>query len=187
MARAMGITGRLREVASLALGTCEVSTMELTSAYAVLANGGILIKPNPVKAVLDRDGNLAWSPRRETRRAVRAETAYLATMMLEGPLIYGTAASVRSEFGFARPAAGKTGTTNDENDAWFVGYTPDLCAGVWVGCDKNRRLGLTGAQAAIPIWARSGAHRYGRSKFSSPDGVLDVWIDAETARAECPG
>ncbi len=191
MARALGIEGKLREVASLALGTSEVSAMELTTAYAALANGGVLIKPNPVKAVLDRDGNLVWSPRREARRAVRAETAYLATTLLEGPLIYGTAASVRSELGFVRPAAGKTGTTDDENDAWFVGYTPDLCAGVWVGCDKNRRLGLTGTQAAVPIWARfmDVAHRGKPARdFEAPPGVVEVWIDADTgyrAGADC--
>ena len=88
--------------------------------------------------------------------------------------------------------SGKTGTTDDENDAWFVGYTPDLVAGVWVGCDRNRRLGLTGTQAAVPIWARfmEAAHR-GKPvrEFQAPPGVIDVWIDADTgfrAGADCP-
>lgn len=191
MARALGIRSRLREVASLALGTSEVTPFELTTAYSTLANGGNLVKPNAVRAVLDRGGDLIWAPRRETRRAIRAETAYLATALLEGPVIYGTAASLRSEFGFARPAAGKTGTTDDENDAWFVGYTPDLVAGVWVGCDHNRTLSLSGAQAALPIWARfmEAAHRGKPMRdFEAPPGVLEVWIDADTgfrAGAEC--
>ena len=192
MAHALGVESRLRQVASLALGTSEVTPLELTTAYATLANGGVLIKPICVRAVLDRGGSLAWTPRRESRRVIRPETAYMATTMLEGPVIYGTAASVRSEYGFTRPAAGKTGTTDDENDAWFVGYTPNLVAGVWVGCDRNRRLGLTGTQAAVPIWARfmDIAHR-GKPvvDFQAPPGVIDVWIDADNglrAGADCP-
>jgi membrane carboxypeptidase/penicillin-binding protein len=192
MAHALGVESKIREVASMALGTNEVTPLELTTAYATLANGGILIKPICVRGVLDRGGNLIWTPRRESRRVIRPETAYMATTMLEGPVIYGTAASVRSEFGFTRPAAGKTGTTDDENDAWFVGYTPNLVAGVWVGCDRNRRLGLTGTQAAVPIWAHfmDIAHR-GKPvvDFQAPPGVIDVWIDADTglrAGADCP-
>ena len=192
MAHALGVESRLREVASLALGTNEVTPMELTTSYATIANGGVLVKPISVRAVLDRGGNLIWTPRRESRRVIRPETAYMATTMLEGPVIYGTAATIRSEFGFTRPAAGKTGTTDDENDAWFVGYTPDLVAGVWVGCDRNRKLGLTGTQAAVPIWARfmEVAHRGKPVRdFQAPPGVVDVWIDADTgfrAGADCP-
>jgi membrane peptidoglycan carboxypeptidase len=192
MARSLGITSRLKEVASLALGTSEVSVMELTQAYATLANGGVRASPVAVKAVLDRGGNIRWSPRRGGRRVVRPETAYLATILLEGPVIYGTAAGVRTTFGFTRPAAGKTGTTDDENDAWFIGYTPDLAAGVWVGCDRNRRLGLTGTQAAVPIWARfmEAAHRdLPLRDFEAPPGVVEVWIDGDTgyrAGPECP-
>ncbi|HXF58435.1 MAG TPA: PBP1A family penicillin-binding protein, partial [Candidatus Saccharimonadales bacterium] len=175
MAHALGVQSRLREVPSLALGTSEVTPIELTTAYATLANGGTMIKPIAVRGVLDRGGNLIWTPRRESRRAIKAETAYMATTILEGPVIYGTAASIRSEFGFTRPAAGKTGTTDDENDAWFVGYTPDLVCGVWVGCDRNRRLGLTGTQAAVPIWARfmDVAHRGKPVRdFQAPSGVI---------------
>ena len=192
MARALGITSRLREVASLALGTSELSVMELTQAYATLANGGVRVPPVAVKAVLDRGGNIRWSPRRESHRAIRPETAYLATILLEGPVIYGTAAGIRTQFGFTRPAAGKTGTTDDENDAWFIGYTPDLAAGVWVGCDRNRRLGLSGTQAAVPIWARfmEAAHRdLPLRDFEPPPGVVEVWIDGDTgyrAGPECP-
>jgi penicillin-binding protein 1A len=176
----------------MALGTNEVTPLELTTAYATLANGGVMVKPISVRAVLDRGGNLIWTPRRESRRVIRPETAYMATTLLEGPVIYGTAATIRSEFGFTRPAAGKTGTTDDENDAWFVGYTPDLVAGVWVGCDRNRKLGLTGTQAAVPIWARfmDVAHRGKPVRdFLAPPGVIDVWIDADTgyrAGADCP-
>ncbi|MEK7316227.1 MAG: PBP1A family penicillin-binding protein [Candidatus Eisenbacteria bacterium] len=192
MAKTLGVESRLRNVPSLALGACEVSVLEMTRAYAALANDGVMSKPIAVRAVLDRGGNVRWSPKREQKRAIRAETAYMGTVLLQGPVIYGTAAGIRSQFGFMRPAAGKTGTTSDENDAWFIGYTPQLACGVWVGCDKGRRLGLTGTQAAVPIWAHfmDVAHR-GKSgaDFEPPPGVVEVWIDAETgyrAGAECP-
>jgi membrane peptidoglycan carboxypeptidase len=191
-ARALGIRSRLRPVLSLALGTSEVSPLELTTAYATVANHGVYVRPVAVRAVIDREGNVLWTPRRESRRVLRAETAYMATLLLEGPILYGTAHSARSEYGFMDPAAGKTGTTDDENDAWFVGFTPALCAGVWVGCDRGRRLGLTGTQAAVPIWARFMKQALaGRDAvdFTAPPGVVEVWIDGETgyrAGPECP-
>jgi len=144
-----------------------------------------------VRAVLDRGGNVRWTARKEAKRVIRPETAYLGTILLEGPIIYGTAASIRSQFGFMRPTAGKTGTTDDENDAWFIGFTPQLVTGVWVGCDRNRRLGLTGTQAAVPIWARfmEAAHRgLPLRDFEAPPGVVEAWIDADTgyrAGPEC--
>jgi penicillin-binding protein 1B len=191
MARSLGIESRLRQVASLALGTSELSVLELTTAYATLANGGVRVPPLAVKAVLDRGGNVRWSPRRESRRVIRPETAYMTTILLEGPVIYGTASAVRSAYGFTRPAAGKTGTTDDENDAWFIGYSPDLAAGVWVGCDRNRRIGLTGTQAAVPIWARfmqTALQDRPFRDFEAPQDVVDVWIDGDTgyrAGPEC--
>jgi penicillin-binding protein 1B len=191
-AHSLGVQSRLREVASLALGTSEVTPLELTTAYAALANGGVWTRPIPVRAVLDRGGGEVWAPKKETRRVLRPETAYMATIMLEGPVIYGTAAPIRSQYGFTRPTAGKTGTTDDENDAWFMGYTPQLVAGVWVGCDRNRKLGLTGTQAAVPIWVRfmEAAHRHIPVRdFVAPPGVVEVWIDAQTgyrAGPDCP-
>jgi penicillin-binding protein 1B len=192
MAKSLGIESRLRQVPSLALGACEVSVMEMTRAYGTLANGGTMVEPVAVRAVLDRGGNVRWSAKRESKRVLRPETAYMGTVLLQGPVIYGTAAGIRTQFGFVRPTAGKTGTTSDENDAWFIGYTPQLACGVWVGCDKGRRLGLTGTQAAVPIWARfmDAAHRgLPVADFEPPPGVVEVWIDAETgyrAGAECP-
>ena len=191
-AKALGIESRLKQVPSLALGTSEVTPLELTNAYASIANHGLYVRPVSVRSVLDRGGNIVWSPRRESRRALRPETAHMATRLLEGPILYGTAYTVRSEFGFLAPAAGKTGTTDDENDAWFVGFTPTLCTGVWVGCDRNRRLGLTGTQAAVPIWARFMSQALsGRPapEFEAPPGLVEVWIDGETgyrAGADCP-
>ncbi len=192
VARELGIEGQLRPVASLALGTSEVTPLEMTTAYAAIANHGLLVKPVAVRSVIDREGDLLWTPHRDARRALRAEIAYMATLLLEGPILYGTANSVRSEYGFMAPAAGKTGTTDDENDAWFVGFTPQLCAGVWVGCDRDRRLGLTGTQAAVPIWARFMSKALAESSatdFQAPPGLVEVWIDGDTgyrAGADCP-
>ena len=192
MARVLGVQSRLREVPSLSLGTSEVTPLELTTAYAAIANGGVWIRPMAVRAVLDRGGDEVWSPKKETRRVLRPETAYMATILLEGPVIYGTAAGIRSQYGFTRPSAGKTGTTDDENDAWFIGYTPQLVAGVWVGCDHNRKLGLTGTQAAVPIWVKfmEAVHRHlPVLDFAPPPGVTEVWIDAQTgyrAGPDCP-
>jgi penicillin-binding protein 1B len=192
MARTLGVTSPLRRVPSLALGACEVSLLEMTRAYATVANGGTLVQPIAVRAVLDRGGNVRWAPKRQSKRVLRPETAYLGAVMLQGPVIYGTAASVRSAYGFVRPAGGKTGTTSDEMDAWFIGFTPQLACGVWVGCDRGRRLGLTGTQAAVPIWARfmDAAHKYlPLEEFEAPPGVVETWIDAQTgyrAGPECP-
>ncbi len=192
MAHTLGITSKLRNVPSLALGACEVSVLEMTRAYAAIANGGVLVQPVVVKAVLDRGGNVRWTPKRPSKRVLRPETAYLGASILQGAIIHGTASSVRSRFGFVRPAGGKTGTTSDENDAWFLGFTPQMACGVWVGCDRGRRLGLTGTQAAVPIWSRfmEAAHRdLPVEEFEPPDHVVDVWIDAETgfrAGPECP-
>ena len=192
MARELGIEGQLRPVPSLALGTSEVTPLEMTTAYAAIANRGLLVKPVAVRSVIDREGDLLWTPRRNARRALRPETAYMAALLMEGPVLFGTANSVRSEYGFLAPAAGKTGTTDDENDAWFVGFTPRLCAGVWVGCDRDRRLGLTGTQAAVPIWARFMTQALAGSPatdFEPPPGLVEVWIDGDTgyrAGADCP-
>jgi len=187
MARALGITGnsaRLPRWLSDERGLHH----GVDDAYAALANGGVLIKPNPVKAVLDRDGNLAWSPRRETRRAVRAETAYMATVMLEGPLIYGTAAGVRSEFGFAAPRRGRqerpTTRTTPGSSA-----THPISARGYGGMRQEPQAGaLRGAGGGSHL-ARfmDAAHRGKLARdFQAPPGVVEVWIDADTGTAREP-
>jgi len=119
-ARSLGVESRLRQVPSLALGTSEVTPIELTSAYASIANHGLYVRPVAVRAVLDRGGNIVWSPRRETRRAVRPETAHMATRLLEGPILYGTAHNVRGEFGFLTPRRGRRArpTTRTTPGSW---------------------------------------------------------------------
>ena len=147
--------GTVPSVPSLALGSGEVTLMSLTAAYATFANEGMLPSPTLIRRVETADGQvlLAASPRQE--RAVSEATAFLMTSMLADVVNMGTAWPAR-RVGFTLPAAGKTGTTNDYKDAWFVGYTPHLATGVWVGYDQPRTIIGNGyaAELAVPLWGR---------------------------------
>jgi penicillin-binding protein 1B len=145
-ARDVGITSTLAPVPALALGSFEVTPLELAAAYATLANGGRPVVPHAARGP-NGEGAPPPGPAR-----VSAEEAYLLTHLLQGVVERGTAAEVRAR-GVGGAVAGKTGTTNDTRDAWFVGYSPRLVAVVWVGFDDGAPLGLTGARAALPIWA----------------------------------
>ena len=151
VARRLGVESPLQPNLSLALGTSDLTLLEITSAYGVLANGGALVKPNAIRYVLDAQGKLLLENIPEPRQALAPETAYVMTHMLRGTVERGTGTAARA---IRRPAAAKTGTTNDYSNAWFIGYTPDLVTGVWVGYDRPRSLGRdeTGARAAVPIW-----------------------------------
>lgn len=156
-ARRLGISSPLPAVPSLALGTGEVTLVDLTSAYGAFANGGIIAPHTLITRIEDRNGNLLWQASLEQHpyRAVRPGTAYLISSMMADVINRGTASRVRSE-GFKLPAAGKTGTTDDYGDAWFVGYTPNLVAGVWFGYDEKKKImnrGFAGT-VAVPAWAR---------------------------------
>ncbi len=150
-ARACGIESPLAEVPSLALGTAEVTPLELSTAYGTLARLGERIAPWIVEEVTDREGRALARRRGGSSRAISPEAAFLVDDMLLGVFERGTAASARA-LGYDEPAAGKTGTTDENRDSWFVGYTPDLLALVWVGYDDNSKTGLTGASGALPIW-----------------------------------
>src|SRR5574338_45413 len=142
-------------VPSLALGAGEVTLASLTSAYAAFANGGYVRDAVLIRRVEDSDGNVLFEEKDEARRAVSESTAFLMANMLSDVISAGTAYRARRE-GFTLPAAGKTGTTNDFVDAWFVGFTPSLVAGVWVGFDQPRTIVPNGyaGDLAVPIWAR---------------------------------
>ncbi|MBI2950740.1 PBP1A family penicillin-binding protein [bacterium] len=166
---------------SMALGTFEVTLLELAQAYAVLANGGVATPLRAVTAV-KRDGAFREPPADPARPTLRPEVAFLITSALESVLSEGTGASARAR-GFHLPAAGKTGTSDD--DSWFVGYTPDLLCAVWVGLDDSSPLHLTGAQGALPIWTlfMTKAQRLGHlsgAAFSPPENIVAVSIDAQT-------
>ena len=176
---------------SIALGAFEVSPWHVARAYAVFANGGLKTELRTVKQVKDHAGVLLESSNRESKRVLHPETAYLITDMLRSVMSEGTAASVRS-LGFTLPAAGKTGTTDEYRDAWFVGYTPDLLCVVWTGYDDNTPLKMTGAEAALPIWAsfmKKATQKMPVRDFEIPDGIVTAVIDPTTgylATAACP-
>jgi penicillin-binding protein 1B len=151
LAHRMGIQSSLPAVPSLALGAAEVTPLEVAVAFATLANGGVRTRPLAVKQVLDQNAQLLEKRDVRVEKVLNPQLAYMMNDILKGVLDRGTGASAR-RLGFTRPAAGKTGTTNDYKDAWFVGYTPDLLAVVWVGYDGPAKIGLSGAEAALPIW-----------------------------------
>jgi penicillin-binding protein 1A len=172
-ARRLGIRSPLRAVPSLALGSSEVTLLELTRAYGVFATGGVLAPTRAVaaRAVAGQPPRAAGPP--DLHRVADAAEAYLVTSALEGVVVRGTGrgAGLRPAWG---GVAGKSGTSNDWRDAWFVAYTPNLAVGVWVGHDDGRSLGLSGAQAALPIAARfvrEALRLRPGGAFPMPDGV----------------
>jgi 1A family penicillin-binding protein len=154
-AHRLGIDSELPMVPSLALGTGEVTLLELTAAYGVFANQGMLTTPRFITRVEDADGTLLWSAGVESRRAISRTNAFLMSSMLADVVSSGTATAARAA-GFRLPAGGKTGTTDDYSDAWFVGYTPHLVAGVWFGADTPAPIMTRGfaSVVAVPAWAR---------------------------------
>ncbi len=190
-ARALGFRPRLAPLPAMALGAFEATPADLARAYLPLANGGWRL-PGPVgiQAVLDRDAELQRIGVEEPAQAISPAEAYLMTSLLQGVIASGTGSAAR-ELGGAK-AAGKTGTTNDGRDAWFVGYTPGLLTVVWVGFDDGEPHGLSGGQAALPIWAdfmRQALDVYPQPDFVVPAGIEFADVDAtngKLARLACP-
>ena len=151
MARSLGITSRIEPNLSIALGSSGLSLMELVSAYSVFPNQGYHIEPNAVRYIKNRRDEIIYTHQPVGKQAISSGLAYLITSLLESAVQNGTGKKVRV---LNRPVAGKTGTTNNFIDAWFLGYTPDSVTGVWVGKDKDEALGVneTGSRTAIPIW-----------------------------------
>ncbi len=187
----MGMESRIEPYPSLVLGSFELTPLELAIAYAVLANGGRRVEPRFFTSIEEASGKKLAESRPRSRSVVSPESAFLVTDMLRTAIDAGTGREIRSR-GLAVDVAGKTGTTNDTRDAWFVGYTPDLLAVVWVGYDDNRELGLSGAEAALPIWARfmKAALAGGdQDSFTPPAGIVTAEIDPATgkrASRSCP-
>jgi penicillin-binding protein 1B len=150
MASRLGF-GDLPPYPSIVLGGIEVSPMQVAQAYAILANGGLRVQSYGVSEVVDKDGHVIEGHELTAEQVLPPQLAYTIDFMLQQVINHGTGYGAR-RLGFTRPAAGKTGTTNDEKDAWFAGFTPDLLTVVWTGFDKREEIGLTGAQAALPIW-----------------------------------
>jgi penicillin-binding protein 1A len=186
VARRLGITSPLDVNLSLALGTSDLTLLELTSAYGAMADQGQWLPPTTVRYVTDAQGKLLEEHVPEPREAMSPETAYLITHMLRGVVERGTGQAAKA---LGRPIAAKTGTTNDYSNAWFIGYTPQLATGVWVGYDRPRSLGKdeTGSRVAAPIWVSYMGRVLGDSPkedFPMPERVVVVPVDLDPSN-EC--
>ena len=187
-AHRLGITSSLPPYPSVVLGAAEVTPFEVAQAFAALANSGLRTTPLAIRKVLDHANQPIERNPVQVEQVVPADTAYLVTHLLEGVLDYGTANAARKQ-GFKRPAAGKTGTTNDYSDAWFAGFTPDLLAVVWVGFDHRRPLNMTGAEAALPIWTefmKAATASLPPNPFTPPPGITMALIDPASGMLATP-
>ena len=189
-AHEMGIHEDLQAYLPISIGADETTLLELTSAYQVFASEGEQSPPYAVEAVVDAKGHQIYQHEDESNRIVRPAVAYLITGALKAVLRYGTGASA-GRLGIDFPAAGKTGTTQDYKDAYFIGYTPAIVCGVWVGFDVPESLGLTGAQAALPAWVQfmQDAAPADPEDFPEPSGITMATIDPESgglATPACP-
>lgn len=155
-AKLFGFTTEMQPYYAIALGVFDVIPLELTSAFSAFANHGVRVEPVAILRVEDKNGNILEEAVPKSHEVMSEATAYIMTSMLRDVVDHGTGYEARRTYGFRRPAAGKTGTTNDFTDAWFIGFTPQICAGVWVGFD-NPAISLgekqSGAVVALPIWA----------------------------------
>lgn len=149
----MGVTTKLPPYPSLALGSADLSLLEVASAYSTLAALGSHAEPISLRDVVDKKNERLDKKTVRVKRAIPANAAYLTVNLMKGVLDRGTGVRSRA-LGFTAPAAGKTGTTDDYRDAWFVGFTPSLLCAVWVGFDKDKNVGLAGGTAALPIWTQ---------------------------------
>ena len=178
-ARRLGLDGPLPAVPSLAIGAGEVSLLSLVAAYAAFATLGVRPEPRFVTRVDDRYGRVVWSNPPRSRRVMDAGVAFLATDIMRDVVDRGTGTAVRA-VGFTGPVAGKTGTTNDGADVWFIGFTPDHVAGVWIGFDQRRSIvpGATGGILAAPVWGRVMQHAGPtRHDWAVPPGVETRLVD----------
>ena len=184
LAQALGVESRLPNDLTISLGSGEVLPLELTNAYATLATGGRYAPPVFLSRVQDRHGEKLFASKTRLRQVVSPAVAYLTTSLMRSVVEGGTASSVRA---LGREVAGKTGTTNEQRSAWFIGYTPDLVCGVYIGFDNNDPMGraMTGGGIAAPLWLDFMTIALGdspKTKFAVPPGITFATIDPKTGK-----
>jgi penicillin-binding protein 1B len=185
----LGVGNPPKAYPAIALGVFEATPLEIATAYSIFPNMGTM---RPLKNILQvaRAGHdVTKPPPGKPAQIARPDTTFLVTNMMRSVINEGTGAGVRAA-GFALDAAGKTGTTNDLRDAWFVGFTPELLTVVWVGFDDNQPVGLSGAQAALPIWVQfmmQALAGHENVEFEVPDGITFADIDKENGKLAVPG
>jgi len=187
--RKLGVGNPPKAYPSIALGVFEATPYEIATAYTVFPNDGLLRPLKYVERILRGGKDVTKKAPAEPRQVARPDTTFLVTNMMRSVLNEGTAAGARAA-GFTLDAAGKTGTTNDLRDAWFVGFTPELLTVVWVGFDDNQPVGLSGAQAALPIWTqfmKAALSGQPDTPFEAPEGITFVDIDPDTGKLAAPG
>ncbi len=189
MAHKMGVTSDIPAVYSIALGSCDISLYEMVGAMSVFANKGVYVEPIFISRIEDKNGNVLQTFNPKSQEAISEETAFLMIQLMKGVVEAGTSIRLRYKYGFDNPIAGKTGTTQNQSDGWFMGITPDLVTGVWVGCEDRaahfRSITLgQGANMALPIWALymqrvygDPGLRYSKRDFDAPSKPLDVDFD----------
>ncbi|MBI1748379.1 MAG: PBP1A family penicillin-binding protein [Acidobacteria bacterium] len=187
IARKAGLNEEIKAYPSVALGTFEVTPLEMARAYTIFATNGTLVEPVTLRKITTPQGLIINTYDTIRRKALAAETAYMVTNLMQSVINHGTGAGVRAR-GFTLPAAGKTGTSHD---GWFAGFTPELVCVVWVGFDDNRELTLSGSQSALPIWAefmKKAAEKYPLrgANFVVPEGIMAVEVDPVTGLLAAP-
>ncbi len=179
-ARKFGLTHNVPPVPSLGIGSCEATLMEMTSAYTAFPNGGVRPLPYLVEKVVDKSGQTIYANVPQTQEVIRKEAAWIMCTMLRDVNIHGTAASIWGS-GFNHPSGGKTGTTNDFTDAWYIGFTKRMTMGIWVGADDHLGMGPghTGADDAVPVWIKVMSHVEKDLKplpFPRPNGIVEATV-----------
>jgi penicillin-binding protein 1B len=183
----IGVGTPAKPYPSIALGVFEASPVEIATAYTLFTNGGTVRPLQALTKIVEDSHNKQVAPG-PSKSVARADTTYLVTNMMRAVMNEGTGAGARSQ-GFRLDAAGKSGTTNDLRDAWFVGFTPELLTVVWVGFDDNQPIGLGGSQAALPIWTvfmKNALAGRANKGFPAPSGVVFAEIDPETGQLAGP-
>jgi 1A family penicillin-binding protein len=198
LAARMGVTSEIPRVPSAAIGSAELTPMEIASAYTTFANLGIRVTPRPILRISSKDGRILWESQINRERVLETDVAWVAQSMLRDAVDRGTGtAAIRSRYKipYSLPVGGKTGTTNEATNAWFVGFTPDLVTTTWVGFDRPQRIytGATGGGTAAPVGAAVLAHYYQHhphpEPWERPPNLIDRTVDETTgllATQWCP-
>lgn len=192
VARQSGIRSQIPESPAMAIGSGGVTPLELARAYSPLATLGSSAEPRWIRRVEDADGNIIWEPKPRANEVMDEGVAFLVTNMLQDAVDYGTGTAVR-RVGFRGPAAGKTGTTNEGTDVWFVGYTPNIVASIWVGFDQPKEIvsDASGGRIAAPVWGRIMRKVYsGRrmpAEWTAPESVVRRAVDPSTGMVIATG
>jgi penicillin-binding protein 1A len=191
-AKRLGLQDKLEPYLSLALGAADLTLLDMTSAYSVYPNGGVRMRPYSILKISDREGNLLEEGRPDPQDAIRADTAFVMVNLLRGVVQRGTGASA-AKLGW--PLAGKTGTTDDYGDAWFIGFDPDITVGVWLGHDERKPIGHneTGGVAALPIWIEfmqayiATRDQKNPPQFVAPGNIVFIPVNAATGEVADEG